>query len=156
MDRYAHLRHFSMWLISARIAGSRLCPSLCPCLIAGTRSLARPFTELDSPLIEGIDAPDDPLDEDLVLIERDELAERARIDPWEDDQVTRLVARCSLCGRSRSTSSELIPSASSCSRYLSLILTLHERLGLRGQLAIASLVLLRIAAEPATGSRKSR
>jgi len=37
------------------------------------------LAELDAPLVERVDVPDDALDEDLVLVERDEPSERARI-----------------------------------------------------------------------------
>src|SRR4051812_43314047 len=38
------------------------------------------LAELDAPLIEAVDVPDDALDEDLVLVQRDQRAERARRD----------------------------------------------------------------------------
>ena len=38
------------------------------------------LAELDAPLVEAVDVPDDPLDEDLVLVHRDQRAERARRD----------------------------------------------------------------------------
>ena len=36
------------------------------------------FAEFDAPLVERVDAPDDTLDKDLVLVEGDQLAERLR------------------------------------------------------------------------------
>ena len=41
---------------------------------------------------EGVDAPDDTLREDLVLVERNERTERRRGEFGEDDAVTRAVA----------------------------------------------------------------
>ena len=41
---------------------------------------------------EGVDAPDDTLREDLVLVERDERAERRGGEQWEDDAVAWAVA----------------------------------------------------------------
>ena len=38
------------------------------------------LAKLDAPLIEGIDVPDHRLNEDLVLVKRDEASERARIE----------------------------------------------------------------------------
>ena len=45
------------------------------------------LAELDSPLVKGVDAPDDALHEDLVLIHRDQLAERAGGELLEQDAV---------------------------------------------------------------------
>ncbi len=41
--------------------------------------LASTLPELDAPLVEAVHVPDDALDEDLVLVERNQLAERGRV-----------------------------------------------------------------------------
>src|SRR5690606_1121928 len=52
-----------------------------------------PLPELDAPLIERVHVPDDALHEDLVLVERDELAERLGIEPLEQDQCAAAIPR---------------------------------------------------------------
>src|SRR5690242_10867918 len=47
--------------------------------------------QLDAPLVERIDVPDDTLRVDAVLVERDELAERFRRQPVSEDRVRRTV-----------------------------------------------------------------
>ena len=42
----------------------------------GQNGVRQLFAELDAPLVEAVDVPDDALDEDLVLVERNEQAER--------------------------------------------------------------------------------
>ena len=51
------------------------------------------LAELDPPLVEGVDAPDDPLREDPVLVERDQLPEHRRGQLRREDRVGRAVAR---------------------------------------------------------------
>src|SRR5213079_2311428 len=41
----------------------------------GLHALGEDLAELDAPLVEGVDVPDGALDEDLLLVEGDELAE---------------------------------------------------------------------------------
>ena len=50
------------------------------------------LAQLDAPLVERVDVPDRALHEHLVLVERDELAERPRIEPAIDDRRRRPVA----------------------------------------------------------------
>ena len=50
------------------------------------------LAELHAPLVERIDAPDDALDEDLVLVERDQLAENLGRQLCEQNHVARVVA----------------------------------------------------------------
>ena len=54
--------------------------------------LREDLSELNTHLVVGVDAPDDTLGEDLVLVERDERAERRRCEQREDDAVARAVA----------------------------------------------------------------
>src|SRR3546814_9416359 len=49
------------------------------------------LAELDAPLVEGVDAPDAALHEDLVLVEGDEAAEGARVQSAVDQGVARPV-----------------------------------------------------------------
>src|SRR5262249_39791539 len=49
------------------------------------------LAELDTPLVEGVDVPDRGLDEDTVLVERDDLSERIGIEPSIDDRDRRPV-----------------------------------------------------------------
>ena len=58
----------------------------------GIRQLrSEPLAEFHAPLIEGIYVPDDTLDEHLVLVECDDLAQRIGIEPLEQEQRTRMV-----------------------------------------------------------------
>src|SRR5208337_4804670 len=50
------------------------------------------FAELDAPLIERVDVPDRALGEHIVLVESDELAERSRGQPLQEDRVGRPVS----------------------------------------------------------------
>ena len=54
--------------------------------------LREDLAELDAPLVEGVDVPDDALDEDLVLVERDERAEREGRELVGEQRVRRAVA----------------------------------------------------------------
>src|ERR1700761_5594971 len=63
----------------------------------GTRQLAddllrQNFTELDAPLVEGVDVPDSALGEDGVLVECDEFAEDLRGEAFSKDDVRRTIA----------------------------------------------------------------
>ena len=77
------------------------------------------LAELDAPLVEGVDAPDRALREDLVLVERDELAEHGRSERGRARIVVvgRLPAKIR-CGTdvsatpSARTSSAVLPNAS--------------------------------------------
>jgi len=51
------------------------------------------LAQLDAPLIERVDAPDDPLDEGDVLVEGDQLTDDPRADLGGHDRCGRLVAR---------------------------------------------------------------
>ncbi len=55
-------------------------------------ALGQHLAQLDAPLVERVDVPDDALGEDAVLVERDELAERFRREPLGEDGVRRAVA----------------------------------------------------------------
>src|SRR5690606_32527723 len=50
------------------------------------------LAELDAPLIERIDVPDDALGEHLVLVEGEELAQRSRIEPGKENHGARPIA----------------------------------------------------------------
>src|SRR5690606_18563095 len=52
----------------------------------GLDPLGEHLAELDPPLVEGVDAPDDTLGEHLVLVERDELPEHRRGEPRGEDE----------------------------------------------------------------------
>ncbi len=59
---------------------------------------SEPLAERNTPLIEGIHVPNDTLDEHLVLVECDELAERRRIEPFEQQQRAWMVTGVSFVG----------------------------------------------------------
>jgi len=59
------------------------------------------LAQLDTPLIEGENVPDDPLDEDFVFIQGDQLAEAKRGDLLEQKGVSRPVAAKTLIGYQR-------------------------------------------------------
>src|SRR5882724_6903281 len=50
-------------------------------------ALSQHFAQLDTPLIEGVDVPNDPLGEDAVFVKSDELAERFRREPLGEDRI---------------------------------------------------------------------
>src|SRR5712691_2490158 len=50
-------------------------------------ALSQHFAQLDPPLIERVDVPDDPLGEDAVFVKSDELAERFRREPLGEDRI---------------------------------------------------------------------
>src|SRR2546426_12397738 len=50
-------------------------------------ALGQYLAQLDSPLIERVDVPDDALGEHAVLVERDELSERLGRQPLGEDRV---------------------------------------------------------------------
>src|SRR5437667_11799849 len=54
--------------------------------------LGEHLAQLDAPLIERVDVPDDALGEHAVLVERDELSERLRREPLGEDRVRRTIA----------------------------------------------------------------
>ena len=58
----------------------------------GEDGLGELLAELDAPLIEGVDVPDDALGENLVLVEGDERAEGARGELGEEDGVGGAIA----------------------------------------------------------------
>ncbi len=62
-----------------------------PCEL-GDDPLGEHLAELDAPLVEGVDPPDRALGEDRVLVQRDELAERRRVEPLGADHVRGPVA----------------------------------------------------------------
>ena len=45
------------------------------------------LAEFDPPLVEAVDVPDRALGEDFVLVQRDELAQRARVNDVDEDAV---------------------------------------------------------------------
>ena len=55
-------------------------------------ALGQHLAQLDAPLVERVDVPDRALGEDAVLVERDQLAERLRRQPFGEDRVRRAVA----------------------------------------------------------------
>src|SRR3989442_9653719 len=55
-------------------------------------ALGQYLPQLDSPLIERVDVPDDALGEHAVLVERDELSKRFRRQPLGEDRVRRTIA----------------------------------------------------------------
>src|SRR5256885_7023114 len=57
----------------------------------GDDAVGQGLAELDAPLIERVDPPDRALREDLVLVERDQRAERGRREAIGQDRVGRLV-----------------------------------------------------------------
>src|SRR5207249_2897153 len=59
----------------------------------GRDAIRQRLAELHAPLVEGVDAPDRALHEDLVLVERDEGAEHGRREPLGEDRVGGAVAR---------------------------------------------------------------
>src|SRR5688572_9460102 len=63
-----------------------------PGLELGQDAPGERLAELDAPLVVGVDVPDHALDEDLVLVERDQRAERGRIEPLAEDGSARAVA----------------------------------------------------------------
>ncbi len=50
------------------------------------------LAEFDTPLVERVDIPDGALDKDLVFVERDELAQRLRCEPFCENGVRWAVA----------------------------------------------------------------
>ena len=82
--------------------GSRhRCPAVPPAAHSPARrrlhAPGRDLAQLDA-LVERIDAPDDSLDENLVLVERDQLAETGRIEGIDENDGARTIAGCTLCG----------------------------------------------------------
>src|SRR5579859_774731 len=65
---------------------------LCAALKLRDNPLGQHFTQLDAPLIERIDVPDGPLNEDLMFIERDQLAQRLWRQSLCQDSIGRVVA----------------------------------------------------------------
>ena len=55
-------------------------------------ALRQRLTELDAPLIEGVDIPDHPLGEHAVLVQRDQLAEILGCEPVREERIRRPVA----------------------------------------------------------------
>ena len=62
-------------------------------------AFAQFLAQLDTPLVEGVDAPDDALDEYLVFVHGDQRAQAARADAFDHDRVARTVARDHLVRR---------------------------------------------------------
>src|SRR5438876_9844332 len=58
--------------------------------------LGEPLAELNAPLIERIDAPDDALREHAVLVERDELTQGCRVELLEQHDGARTAPRVDL------------------------------------------------------------
>src|SRR5256885_8913757 len=57
------------------------------------------LAQLDAPLVERVDAPDDPLREDLVLVHRDQHAERPRRQLRSEEHTSELQSPCNLVCR---------------------------------------------------------
>ena len=81
-----------MWLISPFVEESWLATGAAPASSRQDR-LGQLLAQLDPPLVERVDVPEHTLSEDFVLIERDQPAERGRIEPAVEDRVARPVAR---------------------------------------------------------------
>ncbi len=58
----------------------------------GKDDLGELLAELDAELIEAVDVPDDSLYEDLVLIERDQSAERSRREALQHESIAWTIA----------------------------------------------------------------
>ncbi len=78
--------------ISALVELSCVSAGSAPAVSSGDDALGQNLAELDAPLIEGVDAPDRALGENIVLVERDQRAERMRRQPLGEDHVGRPVA----------------------------------------------------------------
>ena len=120
-----------------RMFFARTLPSSTP--IWSTReSIITSKAHRDDQPTEGVDAPDDALREDLVLVERDERTKRRRREERENDAVARAVSLEDLglderVGRARA---ELLA-------HLVLGLAERERLGLREEVGEQDAVVLR-------------
>src|SRR4030095_10388486 len=55
-------------------------------------SLSQHFTQLNAPLVEGVDIPNCSLSENVVLVERNEFAEDFRSEPLGQDRIRWTVA----------------------------------------------------------------
>src|SRR6266480_5085480 len=55
-------------------------------------ALSQHFAQLDAPLVERINVPDNALGENRMLVKSDELAERFRREPFSEDRVRWTVA----------------------------------------------------------------
>ena len=101
----------------------------------GGDPLGQHLAELDAPLVERVDVPDRALREDAVLVERDELAERARASAGRPGACsTAGCPRTSRCG----TSASGVPSAA----HLLGRLAERQRLGLREDVGHQQVVML--------------
>ena len=58
----------------------------------GDDVLSQHFAQLDAPLVEGINVPDNALGEDAMLVKSDELAERFRREPLGEERIRWTVA----------------------------------------------------------------
>src|SRR5215831_15970883 len=58
----------------------------------GYNALRQHFPEFNTPLVKGIDFPDDALSKDRMLIKRNQLAQRRRRQPVGEDRIRRPVA----------------------------------------------------------------
>ena len=94
-----YLRISALVLLSCASSGSAASPSS-----SGMIARGELLAQLDAPLVERVDVPDRALREHLVLVDRDELAERVRREPLGEDRVGRVVAL-------RSRAVRLAPSA---------------------------------------------
>src|SRR6185369_7725754 len=65
---------------------------LCLAFELRDNTLGQDFSELDAPLIERVDVPDDTLGEDAVLVECDKLAECLGCKPIGENRIRRPVA----------------------------------------------------------------
>src|SRR5215469_12590169 len=64
----------------------------------GRQLLGELLPELYTPLVERVDPPYDTLGEDAVLIERDQLSERGRVQPLKEHDSARAAAGIDLVG----------------------------------------------------------
>ena len=110
-----HLRRCLISLMSALVEAS--CDVTAPGAQLGQDGVGQFLAKLDAPLVERVDVPDDPLHEDLVLVERDEAC-RACAGPASGRAASssgRLPGNI-LCGSSVARASPITPAASSSAR----------------------------------------
>src|SRR3569833_4755724 len=92
--------------------------------------LGQLIAEIYTPLVEGIDLPDDALHEDLVFVERNQGAERARIELLEQYRIGGPITRkCLVQQQPRDLVGAHARRAEFCAHFLA-SLAAHQSLGL--------------------------
>src|ERR1700739_2276188 len=89
------------------------------------------LAELDSPLVEGVDPPHQALSQHAVLVERDELAERRRVQLLEENDSARTAAGIDLVRNERRDARRWQPLAYELCAHGVRALSRHQRLRLR-------------------------